>query len=347
MKNSFNWPLLQVFLAIFLQTGIQARTYFVAPGGKGNGDSWEQALSSIQIAVGLASERDQIWVKTGTYFNTRGTNRKIPIFIDKPLSLFGGFAGHEKELRERDYNQHPTEISGEIGDRTSFEDNTFNLFFIDLQDGEILLDGIILRGGTANASGQAGNRESSGACIHFIAGGAWSQLRVKNCVFIDNQALYGGAIYAVSGSGCQSKLSVENCVFQNNFAELEGGAIHHAGLGSSVVQLDVQYSTFTQNLATFGGAIYHRVEAGGITSPRISFSDFVENTAYLRGSCIYDHVEPGGTGDPMFIDCGYFNNRETVGNGMGDSNNIRKARGNPEQVIIRPTLRTLSKRKIP
>jgi hypothetical protein len=44
---------------------------------------------------------------------------------------------------------------------------------------------------------------------------------------------------------------------------------------------------------------------------------------------------------------GFFENKETVGNSMGDSNNIRKSQSNLNRIIIRPTLRSNSKRKIP
>jgi hypothetical protein len=106
-------------------------------------------------------------------------------------------------------------------------------------------------------------------------------------------------------------------------------------------------TTFTQNTATFGGAIFNKTEKGSVATPRVSFSDFALNTAYVRGSCIYNQLEEDGSGDPLFIDCSFFENKETVGNSMGDSNNIRKSQSNLDRVIIRPTLRTGSKRKIP
>ena len=166
-------------------------------------------------------------------------------------------------------------------------------------------------------------------------------------MFIDNQALYGGAISAFTLEGGDANIHIENCVFQDNFAEIEGGAIyHHASKGSKDL-LEIQHTTFTHNIATFGGAIYHKADKGSSSSPRVSFSDFAANIAYVRGSCIYNQLDDDETGSPLFIDCSFFENKETVGNAMGDSNNIQKSQHNSDRMIIRPTLRGNSKRKIP
>jgi predicted outer membrane repeat protein len=330
----------------FASKGSSAIIY-VKTDGKGNGESWDNALSNIQIAIGIAAENDQIWVQAGTYVPTRSGNRKIPIFIDKPAQIYGGFSGMEKELSERDFFRFQTIFSGEIGDKTTSSDNTHNIFFIDLAQGQVVIDGCTLRGGMANTSSHAGDRTASGSGIFYTSGDKKCTLRIKNCLFYDNQALYGGALTVFSQSGGNSSIYIENCVFQYNYAEIEGGAIYHHAKSGSTVLLNILHTTFTQNTATFGGAIFNKGEKGSVVSPRVSFSDFAINTAYVRGSCIYNQLDEEESGNPLFIDCGFFDNKETVGNAMGDSNNIRKSQNNAERVIIRPTLRAGSKRKIP
>lgn len=332
--------------ALFFVMEGNAKTIFVKTDGKGNGESWENALSNLQLAIGMATESDQIWVKKGIYYPTKTSNRQIPFLIDKSVQIFGGFSGIERELKERDFEQFQTIISGEIGDKTSILDNSYNLFLIDIEKGEIVLDGITLQRGMANTSSNASDRKASGAGIFYTSSGNKSSLWITNCLFIDNQALYGGAISAFTLEGGDAIIHVENCVFQNNTADIEGGAIyHHASKGSKDL-LEIQYTTFTQNIATFGGAIYHKADNGSISTPRVSFSDFASNIAYVRGSCIYNQLDDE-TGSPLFIDCSFFENKETVGNSMGDSNNIQKSQNNADRMIIRPTLRANSKRKIP
>lgn len=335
------------FCALFFMVEGNAKTIFVKMDGTGNGESWENALSNLQLAIGIASESDQIWIKTGIYYPTKTNNRQIPFLIDKSVQIFGGFSGSEKELKERDFEQFQTILSGEIGDKTSTLDNSHNIFLIDVEKGDIVLDGITLRSGMANISSGASDRKASGAGIFYTSRGNKSSLWISNCLFIDNQALYGGAISTLILEGGDANIHIENCVFQDNFAEIEGGAIYHLASKSSKDLLEIQYTTFTQNLSTFGGAIYHKAEKGSISSPRVSFSNFAGNIAYVRGSCIYNQLDDEETGSPLFIDCSFFDNKETVGNSMGDSNNIRKSQNNADRVIIRPTLRTNSKRKIP
>lgn len=335
------------FCALFSMLKGNTKTIYVKMDGKGNGESWENALSNLQLAIGIASESDQIWVKTGIYYPTKTNNRQIPFLIDKSVQIFGGFSGIEKELKERDFEQFQTIISGEIGDKTSMLDNSHNIFLIDIEKGDIVLDGITLKSGMANISSNASDRKASGAGIFFSSSGNKSSLWISNCLFIDNHALYGGAISALVHEGGDANIHIENCVFQDNFAEIEGGAIYHRASKGSKDLLEIQYTTFTQNLSTFGGAIYHKAERGSISSPRISFSDFAGNIAYVRGSCIYNQLDDEETGSPLFIDCSFYDNKETVGNSVGDSNNIRKSQNNADRMIIRPTLRANSKRKIP
>jgi len=335
------------FCVLFFMLEGKAKTIFVKMDGKGNGESWENALSNLQLAIGMATESDQIWVKTGIYYPTKTNNRQIPFLIDKSVQIFGGFSGSEKALKERDFEQFQTIISGEIGDKTSTLDNSHNIFLIEIEKGDIVLDGITLRGGMANISSSASDRKASGAGIFFTSNGNKSSLWISNCLFIDNQALYGGAISALILEGVDANIHIENSVFQDNFAEIEGGAIYHLASKGSTDLLEIQYTTFTQNLSTFGGAIYHKAEKGSISSPRVSFSDFAGNIAHVRGSCIYNQLDDDETGSPLFIDCSFFENKETVGNSMGDSNNIQKSQNNADRMIIRPTLRANSKRKIP
>ena len=172
--------------ALFFVMQGNAKTIFVKTDGKGNGESWENALSNLQLAIGIATESDQIWVKTGVYYPTRTNNRQIPFFIDKPVQIFGGFSGSEKALKERDFEQFQTIISGEIGDKTTLLDNSHNIFLIDIEKGEIVLDGITIQRGTANVSSNASDRKASGAGIFYTSSGNKSSLWVSNCLFIDN-----------------------------------------------------------------------------------------------------------------------------------------------------------------
>ncbi|MCP4711306.1 MAG: hypothetical protein GY869_22020, partial [Planctomycetes bacterium] len=60
-----------------------------------NGTSWEVAFGSIQAAVDVASAYDEIWVRNGIYA------LDVPVVIDKPVCLLGGFEGTEVKRSQR------------------------------------------------------------------------------------------------------------------------------------------------------------------------------------------------------------------------------------------------------
>ena len=44
-----------LFYALFFVVEGNAKTIFVKTDGKGNGESWENALSNLQLAIGIAT----------------------------------------------------------------------------------------------------------------------------------------------------------------------------------------------------------------------------------------------------------------------------------------------------
>ncbi|HQH73305.1 MAG TPA: right-handed parallel beta-helix repeat-containing protein, partial [bacterium] len=68
-----------------------------APKG-GDGTSWDRALSSIGYALWLGPK--EIWVAGGTY--------KESVQMEEGVSIYGGFAGHETALDQRDGTAHAT-----------------------------------------------------------------------------------------------------------------------------------------------------------------------------------------------------------------------------------------------
>ena len=86
-----------------------------APEG-GDGLSWETAFDRIQPGIEAAREAVladdavfgcNVWVAEGTYYVYEAASTDT-LLLDHGVSIYGGFAGDETELDERDWEAHPT-----------------------------------------------------------------------------------------------------------------------------------------------------------------------------------------------------------------------------------------------
>jgi hypothetical protein len=74
---------------------VKARVIYVDVTCNGSGTSWPDACETIGQAMTAAAAGDQIWVADGTY------NEKV--VFKSGVMMYGGFAGGESHLEERDY----------------------------------------------------------------------------------------------------------------------------------------------------------------------------------------------------------------------------------------------------
>ncbi|MCU0578876.1 MAG: hypothetical protein MUF69_04945, partial [Desulfobacterota bacterium] len=161
-----------------LTLSAQAAVWYVdaAQGVSGNGTSWHEAFKTIQEAVPWAVGSDEIWVKKGIYPLASTINLNM-----KMISIYGGFAGGETELSQRDIRNNTTTIDGQ---------NLHRCFYV--YYGAPRIDGFTI---TRGKSGSYLNpNDYMGGAIYFDRCGDLIPV-VINCVFKDNLAEnVGGAI---------------------------------------------------------------------------------------------------------------------------------------------------------
>ncbi|MCZ7641039.1 MAG: right-handed parallel beta-helix repeat-containing protein [Verrucomicrobia bacterium] len=89
--------------------GLVAATIHVRVDGDDtrSGVDWETAVQTVNRAVALAADGDELWVAQGTY-----TER---LTVTKGLALYGGFAGHESSRAERQPAVYRTILDGAYG----------------------------------------------------------------------------------------------------------------------------------------------------------------------------------------------------------------------------------------
>jgi parallel beta-helix repeat protein len=201
----------------------RATTRFVKEGATGGGASWGDASGDLQAMITASSSNDEVWVAAGTY--KPGTARTDTFSLKSGVQVFGGFAGTETMLGQRDVEGNLTILSGEIGDTQDPTDNSYHVVTANAVSAqpETRLDGFTIRDGVASSS-QFGNFQGAG--IYII--GNLSSPRIAQCRIEGNDATASpsgfGAGVAVDAFNGQPIF--ENCLFRNNLARVRAGGLY-------------------------------------------------------------------------------------------------------------------------
>ena len=250
--------------------------------GANDGTTWADAFTNLSVAIADAEMNsftvDSLFIAEGVYIPDFHPTAQYPVYICPPqIALFGGFpTTGTPAFSDRDWLAHPTVLDGDVlGD----DDGTVNTRFDNARRLLILdtyaqLDGIRVQNGgdvtgavgagvtisgtnsrsaliqncvfannwVVNMDGLAGD----GGGIRGAAVNTSDVLEIRNVVFINNKAKFGGGlIYA-------GQLKSNNCYFIENEAEL-GSAIAMSGPGGTNAGAGtIVQNVFFQN-RTFGG----------------------------------------------------------------------------------------------
>ncbi len=234
-----------------------------APGAQ-DGTAWATAFEDLQDALAVATTQE-IWVAAGVYYPDEAaagfamvTNDSSATFtLIDGISLYGGFAGDETNLSQRDPGTHSTILSGDIDQNDADEGldilesytgiaGTNSLHVITVAEGveSLVLDGFIVTAGDAGGT----DAEGKGAGL-YAAGGTFE---------IRQMGFYGNAAYE-KGAGLfadSADLVVSNCTFAGN-GSYRGGGMLLSGGTSEVVSC-----TFSGNAVVMGFKGGHEQGAG-------------------------------------------------------------------------------------
>lgn len=238
--------------------------YVSRTGNNSSGNSWDNAYTNIQRAIDNALPGAQIWISTGYYYEP------ITINLLTGLELYGGFAGWEKTLNERDSDMNRVIVNG--------RHKTHNMLTIKVSR-NIRIEGITIRGGNANGKTNFGQY---GGGVHVLGGG--ETVKFVNCRFEDNKAEFdGGAVYASLGA---SPVFI-NCSFTNNTAYNNGGAVAGYSNSSNGYSLKFYHCTFRNNQSEGdGSAIFFDSNTRNHGFLHIVNSLFENNHSFNEGGTI-------------------------------------------------------------
>ncbi len=171
----------------------------------GIGTSWSCAFETLQEALSVAENGDEIWVAEGTYKTNTGVERDISFSMKNGVSIFGGFSGNENFLDDRDPMVYETILSADIGMVGDDSDNSYHVIYNKDVTSSAILDGFTLAGGNADATNPLFNKRGGGI---FNSNSSPS---IRNCKIENNIANQGGGIFNIN-----STVELIDCEFGNN-----------------------------------------------------------------------------------------------------------------------------------
>jgi hypothetical protein len=187
-----------------------------AVGASGDGTSWATAFQTVQegidsaALVGTASSPCQVWVAQGTYYQYQsGTSDTL--HLADHVEVYGGFAGSEAFLGERNWTTNVTELSGYNQAETN------QVYHVVTSTTDSVLDGLVISDGQADGSGP----DARGAAIDCRGG----SLVVRNCTVRENHADYAATING--DDGCN--LEIRATAIHGNFAGRGSGVYVEGG----------------------------------------------------------------------------------------------------------------------
>ncbi|MHC4108949.1 MAG: right-handed parallel beta-helix repeat-containing protein, partial [Planctomycetota bacterium] len=267
----------------------------------GDGLSWATAYCDLQSGLLIAAPGTSIWVAAGTYTPDQGQgNRSLAFVLHDDVALYGGFAGGETDLSERDVAANPTILSGDLAgddgpDFAQYGENSYHVVSAIGVGPTAVLDGFTITGG--NADGEENDSHGGGILCDSAAP------TITGCTFTANLAINrGGAAYNLSGTP-----SYTGCTFEGNRAD-NGGAMYNES-GTSV---SLSECTFAGNDALGDGGAIYNVNC----SPIVTSCDFTGNTAPKfsssgGGGAMLNAVGSG----PIAINCTFTDNFTTGAGG--------------------------------
>lgn len=329
-------------------------TYFVdasRPDNSGAGTSWATAKKDLQNALAVAASGDQVWVKAGTYLPTQDPfgNSSPANVRDKTFTLksgvkvYGGFAGTETQLTQRNIRVNVTTLSGDLGVANTVTDNAYHVVLSVNCSNTTRLDGFTITKGYAVAIGGSSITVSTRVIDRYKGGGisnhysattfsnclvtansadcsdgnddSWgagmdcffSTSLVENCSFAANSFLTGGGSFSVFGSGMNINgggITINKCYFYNNTS---GSGFIDGSRGGAINMegtVAITNSVFYNNSAMNGAALV--MGGAGSNTSAITNCSFVNNTSSYAGTAYL------GFSKSVFRNCIFWNNTPTV-----------------------------------
>ena len=239
-----------------------------------DGNTWATAYGDLQTALTAATAGIEVWVAKGTYKPTATTTRTIYFNIPSNVTVYGGFAGTEAMLTDRDFRTNVSILSGDIGTLNLPDDNSYHVVVFNGSSNTTVLNGFTITGGNANFDPKrVFNSSTTFATTSTIETGGGIVVQnagmptIVNCMVINNAAVSGGGLFASDAS----MPNVMACKFMGN----------QAGFGSGMYFQDGSNGKINNTLISGNkgiGGVYNNT-----SNPMITNTTFSGNGGYNGG----------------------------------------------------------------
>ncbi|SUJ00987.1 Glycine rich protein [Sphingobacterium spiritivorum] len=262
---------------------------YVKKGSNGLGDSWANAVAELADALVMAKNLNaatpgkvkQIWVAGGIYKpmynpadNAFGTSagRNNAFLLVKDVKVYGGFAGSETALAQRDLSAADNKaiLSGDFtgndavagfGSTLNITGNAENAYQVVIAAGDAgtaVLDGFTISGGYANGGNLPQINQQQFLVSNWGAGmyvANSSGLAISHIEFVGNKATTGAAM-AISGNVDAPK--IEEVTFTRNHATQSGGALYSTQNSTIVKSVFIgnKSDDLAGAIAKLGGSVF-------------------------------------------------------------------------------------------
>lgn len=303
-----------------------------------DGSSWNNAASGnmLQTLINASSPGTEVWVACGVYVPTTTNDRTQSFSLRNGVRVYGGFTGSETTLEQRELNcMSCSTLSGEIG-AAGISDNSYKIVYNELVDSTAILDGFIIRDANDDRTPTSfGDGLGGGVYNHGYGSSGFCHPTIRNCLFTNNTASWGGGAFNNGYNGGNAEPSYYNCVFYRNHGLIEAGGMDSYGVNGNASPLLVNCIFSENTSATNVGAMYAwGGNANGNCHPVLIHCAFINNTATngYGGAFIADNLDENGVTSSgsctvTLENCVVYNNSAT---GVGPQFYVR---GNGAQVI--------------
>ncbi|MDM1363132.1 BspA family leucine-rich repeat surface protein, partial [Myroides marinus] len=294
----------------------------------GDGSSWANAVPDLADALKWADANKskytstaplQIWVAKGTYtpkyrLNTVTlsgemlTDRDNTFLMVDNVELYGGFAGIETDVKQRNFTTNETILSGDIGTVDNIGDNVYHVVMAANTTGvDTKIDGFTITKGNANGStfvtinGQSVVQNSGGGILS------------SSSVILTNSEVNNNTASSGNGGGIFSSSSVilTNSKVNNNTASSGNGG----GIFSSSSSVILTNSEVNNNTASNGGGIFSSSSSSSVI---LTNSEVNNNTASSgNGGGIFSSSSSSSFSSSSVILTNSKVNNNTASNGGG------------------------------